>query len=102
MEIKTETKRMNITLRLYRAEQPGYEPDCFSDMESSFPIGREVEPGDTAILASDAETLELIAWWGCEVAVANRGEDGERLAALTPEELERGDEWSLDVQEEDQ
>ena len=35
MTIKTETKTINITLKLWRGGwNAGYEPDCFDDLEN--------------------------------------------------------------------
>lgn len=103
MTIKTETKTINITLKLWRGGwNAGYEPDCFDDLENgSFAreFGKGTEEGGTAILASDADVKNLIAWWQDEVDTANRGEDGEVLVALTDEERGNGDEWDLTVDE---
>ena len=103
MTIKTESKTINITLKLWRGGwNAGYEPDCFDDMENgSFAreFGKGTEEGSTAILASDEDTRNLIAWWQNEVDTANRGEDGEVLVALTDEERDNGDEWDLVVDE---
>lgn len=103
MTIKTETKIINITLKLWRGGwNAGYEPDCFADMENgSFAreFGKGTEDGDYAILASDEDVKNLITWWQGEVDTANRGEDGEVLVALTDEERDNGDEWNLIVDE---
>ena len=103
MTIKTETKTINITLKLWRGGwNAGYEPDCFADMDNgSFAreFGKGTEEGSTTILASDEDTRNLIAWWQNEVDTANRGEDGEVLVALTDEERDNGDEWDLVVDE---
>lgn len=105
MTIKTESKIIRITLKLWRGGwNAGYEPDCFSDMDNgSFArdFGKGREEGSDAIIASDADTRDMIAWWQDECAAANRGEDGECLQALTEEEIDRGDEWTLDVDETD-
>lgn len=103
MTIKTETKTINITLKLWRGGwNAGYEPDCFADMDNgSFAreFGKGTEEGSTAILASDEDAKNLISWWQDEVDTANRGEDGEVLVALTDEERDNGDEWDLVVDE---
>ena len=99
MTIKTETKTINITLKLWRGGwNAGYEPDCFDDLENGS-FAREDFAIFAAILASDEDTRNLIAWWQNEVDTANRGEDGEVLAALTDEERDNGDEWNLTVDE---
>lgn len=103
MTIKTESKYIKITLKLWRGGwNAGYEPDCFDDLENgSFAreFGKGTADEGTAILASDEDTRNLIAWWQNEVGTANRGEDGEVLAALTDEERGNGDEWDLIVDE---
>lgn len=103
MTIKTESKIINITLKLWRGGwNAGYEPDCFDDLENgSFAreFGKGTADGGTAILASDEDAKRLIAWWQGEVDAVNRGEDGEVLAALTGEERDNGDEWNLIVDE---
>ena len=103
MTIKTESKTINITLKLWRGGwNAGYEPDCFADMDNgSFAreFGKGTEEGSTAILASDEDAKNLISWWQDEVDTANRGEDGEVLVALTDEERDNGDEWDLVVDE---
>lgn len=105
MTIKTESKIINITLKLWRGGwNAGYEPDCFGDMDNGCfarDFGRGREEGSDAILASDADTRDMIDWWQGECTAANRGEDGECLQALTEEELARGDEWTLDVDEQE-
>lgn len=102
MTIKTESKIVRVALRLWRGGwSAGYEPDCFQDLEPNFPRDHGYDRGWDAILASDADTQAMIDWWKDECDSANRGEDGECLVALTEEELERGDEWNLIVDEED-
>ena len=104
MTIKTEAKIINITLKLWRGGwDAGYEPDCFDDMDNgSFAreFGKGTEEGGTAILANDEDAKNLISWWQDEVDTANQGEDGECLVPLTEEERDNGDEWNLDVDEE--
>lgn len=99
MTIKTESKIINIALRLWRGGwNAGYEPDCFADLENgSFAreFGKGLDEETGAILASDADTQKLIDWWQSECDAANIGEDGEVLLALSDEERERGDEWTL-------
>ena len=105
MTIKTESKYIHITLKLWRGGwNAGYEPDCFGDMDNGCferDFGKGREEGSDAILASDAATRDMIEWWQGECAAANRGEDGEFMQALSEEEIARGDEWSLDVDETD-
>lgn len=105
MTIKTESKMINIALRLWRGGwDAGLEPDCFADMDNgSFAreFGKGREDGSDTILASDADTQNLIAWWRSECDTANGGEDGDCLQALSSEEIARGDEWQLIVDEED-
>ena len=101
MEIKTETRTVNITLRLWRGcFNAGYEPDCFADLENgSFAreFGKGLDEETGAILATDADLDNLINWWQNECNAANSGADGEVLLALSEEERERGDEWTLSV-----
>lgn len=104
MTIKTESKLITIALRLYRGGwDAGYEPDCFADMDSgSFAreFGKGIDDETGAILASDADTKDLVSWWQDECDTANRGEDGDCLIALAEDEIDRGDEWTLFVDEE--
>jgi hypothetical protein len=101
MTIKTESKIINITMKLWRGGwDAGYEPDCFDDLENgnfAREFGKGTVTDGTAILASDEDAERLISWWQGEVDTANRGEDGEVLAALTDEERGNGDEWDLIV-----
>lgn len=105
MTIKTESKIINISMKLYRGGwNCGWEPDCFDDLENgSFAreYGKGYEEGSYTILASDADTRNLIDWWQGECDTANGGEDGDCLMALTEDEIDRGDEWALFVDEED-
>lgn len=103
MTIKTESKMINIALRLWRGGwNAGYEPDCFSDLDNGefvreFCNGRD--DGSDTILASDADTQNLISWWRDECDSANSGNGGECLVALSEDEIARGDEWQLLVDE---
>lgn len=97
MEIKTNARRVNITLRLWDAEAASYSPDFFCDAETAFAANHQCECGSSAYLATDNELADMIGWWEGEVAAANRGA-GEALT-LDDEQLRRGDEYSLDVTE---
>ena len=102
MTIKTESKIINIALRLWRGGwNAGLEPDCFQDLETNFRCDHEYDDGTDTILASDADAQNLIAWWRDECDSANSGNDGECLLALSEDEIDRGDEWQLIVDEED-
>ena len=102
MTIKTESKMINIALRLWRGGwNAGIEPDCFLDLETNFRCDHEYDDGIDATLASDADAQNLIAWWRDECDSANSGNDGECLLALSDDEIARGDEWQLIVDEED-
>ena len=102
MTIKTESKIINIALRLWRGGwNAGLEPDCFQDLETNFRCDHEYDDGTDPILASDADAQNLIAWWRDECDSANSGNDGECLLALSEDEIDRGDEWQLIVDEED-
>lgn len=102
MTIKTESRIINIALRLWRdGWNAGLEPDCFQDLETSFRCDHEYDDGTDTILASDADAQNLIAWWRDECDSANSGNDGECLLALSEDEIDRGDEWQLIVDEED-
>ena len=105
MTIKTESKIINIALRLWRGGwNAGYEPDCFADLENgSFAreFGKGLDEETGAILASYSDTQNLIAWWRDECDIANSGNDGDCLLALSGDEIDRGDEWQLLVDEED-
>lgn len=100
MTIRTETRRVSITLRVYRGGwNAGYEPDIFDDAEACFIIGRPRDAGSNDVLATDKDTDELIEWWRAEVASVNRGEDRNSLFGLTQEQIDDGDEWILGVDE---
>lgn len=104
MKIKTETRVVTISLKLWRSGwNAGFEPDCFDDMEPNFPIynPERDEDEDYVILSSDNAVNDLIDWWESEVEAANRGEDGDGLCGLSEAELENGDEWVLNVEEEE-
>ena len=103
MTIKTESRIINIALRLWRGGwNAGFEPDCFADLENgdfSREYGKGYDDDTDAILASDADAQTLIAWWRDECDSANSGNDGECLLALSEDEIDRGDEWQLIVDE---
>ena len=89
MFIKTETRLLEITLRLWRGGwNAGYEPDCFDD------IG-----GFDAYTYTDKDADELISWWEHECENANKGEDGDGLQGLTEDEINNGDSWDFDVED---
>lgn len=100
MTIKTECKTVQITLRKWVPDwNAGYEPDCFDDMETCFPMGRDREPGTWAYLSTGEELENLISWWEDAVICANRGEDSDAFCGLRDDEIDRGVEWCLDVEE---
>lgn len=103
MTIKTESRMITIALRLYRGGwDAGYEPDCFADLENgSFACeyGKGYDDDTDTILASDADAQRLIDWWQDECDTANGGDDGDCLLALSDDEISRGDEWNLIVDE---
>lgn len=103
MTIKTETRTITITLRKFVGGwSAGWEPDCFDDLETSFPIDHPDRlDGDYVILASDADTDGMIGWWQEECEEANAGRDGECLCALSEDQIARGDEWYLEVSDAD-
>lgn len=102
MTIKTESKMITISLRLWRGGwNAGFEPDCFQDLETNFRCDHEYDSGSDTIFASDADAQNLISWWRDECDSANSGNDGECLLALSEDEIARGDEWQLIVDEED-
>lgn len=98
MTIKTETRTVEITLNLWRGGwNAGYEPDCFNDLECNFPTMHPERQDDYIIVTTESELTDLIEWWASECATVNGGNEGDCLAALTDEEIERGDEWTLSV-----
>lgn len=115
MLVQTETRRIEILLRYWNGGwNSGHSPDCFSDLETNFPLANpNVEGCGCAILANDKAVDELIDWWEEEVFSANKGynheiyenddeymkygPEGECLAALTDRQRENGDEWILTV-----
>lgn len=101
MTIKTETRTVEIALRIWRGGwNAGFEPDCFEDLEVNFPIDHpERLDGDWTIISSDADLVSMIDGWQYECAEANAGHDGECLCALSEDEIARGDSWELIVQE---
>lgn len=101
MKIETETRFVNISLRLWDG---GYDPDCFSDLETTFPQDHpqrvEEWDGTPHIFAPDSAVDDLISWWTATVAAANAGtarEDDD--CYLTPEARENGQEWALFAEE---
>lgn len=100
MIIKTESKTVKISFRKWIGGwDAGYTPDCFDDLEVMFSNQHE-RNDDGYVLASDDELSSLISWWQEEANAANNGEDGETMQALSEDEIERGDEWVLFVDEE--
>lgn len=105
MTIKTEKRLVDISLRYWRGGwNAGYEPDCFQDLEPNFPVQfperEENEDGfPCAILCPEKELVELIDFWSEECDLANEGETGDVLEALTDAEIENGDGWNLFVNE---
>jgi hypothetical protein len=105
MFIKTETRLLEITLRLWRGGwNAGYEPDCFDDIG-----GYDARDGhdvidlddcgcDKAYTYTDKDADKLISWWEHECENANRGEDGDGLQGLTEDEINNGDSWDFDVE----
>lgn len=106
MFIKTETRLLEITLRLWRGGwNAGYEPDCFDDIG-----GFDARDGhnvidlddcgcDKAFIYTDNDADKLISWWEHECENANRGEDGDGLQGLTEDEINNGDSWDFDVED---
>lgn len=98
MMITTNTRTVEIALRLWNGLDGQYEPDCFNDLEPNFAPAHRGEGGE--IRCTDEELNDLIEWWTAEVENANHGDvDGDGLCVLTDEQRENGDEWALIVAE---
>ena len=104
MEIRTtDTNRYyRISLRLWRNDSwnPGYEPDCFDELEQNIPRDYPREDGGCAYLMKEADLTAIVDWWQSEAENANQGNDGNGLCGLSPDEIENGDEWSFFCREE--
>lgn len=83
------TKRFEISLRSYDKIWNTWSPDCFQDLETTFPATHDHD-ADGVILASEIDVEELISWWTDEVKRANDDPDyeGDGLCAC-------GREWQL-------
>lgn len=80
-----------ITLRSWDGAQ--WSPDCFDDLEQSFPKDHPDRiPGDFIIVSTSDEVKNLIGWWRSEVKNANENPEycGDGLCA-------DGREWLFDV-----
>lgn len=101
MTIKTETKTITISLRRYAGNHnPNLEPDVFDALETDFATGRARADGDLAIMATDTEVNDLLAWWEAEVDKINNGIDGDALNGISDEDRADGAKWVLDTREE--
>lgn len=99
MTIITETKTVEITLRKYVGGwNCGLEPDCLNDLEPYF-LAEHEKNDDGYYVATDEEADNMISFWKSECVDANSGKDGEIINALTQDEIDRGDEWELFVEE---
>lgn len=99
MTIKTEKRLVEISLRYWKGGwNAGYEPDCFQDLEPNFPM-QFPEREEYAILCLEKELVELIDFWSEECDLANEGEPGDVLEALTDAEIDNGDGWNIFVNE---
>ena len=63
-----------ITVRPWSGS--GYGPDCFFDLETSFPLDHARADGDTAFLCTSAEYAELVDFWTEEIRCMNAREIG--------------------------
>lgn len=99
MKITTETKTVNVTLRKYDGGwNCGLEPDCLGDLDPAFQMDHELN-NDGFFVATDDDLDNMVSFWQSECADANSGKDGEIIYALTEDEIDRGDEWELFVEE---
>lgn len=101
MYIITETRRLTLSLRLWRGGwNAGYEPDCLDDLETDFPRNCSHDEETDDLLATDQEVDGLIAWWQAECTNANTGDrDGDGLCCLSQADRANGDAWALIVEE---
>ena len=104
MFIKTETRLLELSLKLWRGEwHGGFAPDCFEDLGCDAREGHEVlELDDTgceeAYIYTDKEADDLISWWKSECDWVNGGEDGDVLQ-LSEYEIDNGAEWHFIVED---
>lgn len=92
MTIKTETRTVEITLKLWSEPDGAYGPDVFGELVADFSAAH----GGSA---TDAEVDALIDQWLYEVREANSGSNGDILEALDDDDINSGCEWVLSVNE---
>ena len=90
-------KRYTVSIRVYRDDQLRCDEDLSADLiaETAEQSGLH-RIGTDCYVAMQSTVDEIIAYWQEQADTANSGEDAEQLHAL-PE----GQEWSLDVDEEE-
>lgn len=100
MVIRTEKRVVRITMQKWHGGwDAGYEPDCFGDVEDNFGLAHYDEE-EMEIRATEEEVKDLLEWWQEEIAAVNAGEDGNGvLPPLDEDEIARGDEWTIDLEE---
>lgn len=72
------------TIELRNWDGENWSPDCFSDLETNFPmLHKERVPGSGEIVATADEIEALIDWWDTEVLAASADPEycGEGLSA---------------------
>lgn len=90
-------KRYTVSLRVYRDDQLRCDGDLFADLIAATAEQSGLHRiGTDCYVAMQSTVDEIIAYWQEQADTANSGEDAEQLHAL-PE----GQEWSLDVDEEE-
>lgn len=109
MTITTPTRTVTVSLRRYtggwdRGCGPDclqdLEPDCLQDLEPDFPRTHPDRlPGSDIIVSSDEDLDDMLDFWYTAAYASNHGQDNDGLDGLTEEEIERGDQWILDVVE---
>lgn len=72
----TDTKEeKEITIKNWNGS--GYDPDCFYDLETNFPIEHKKIDGGDSYICTSKEYEELVTWWNEEVTAMNNGTVGE-------------------------
>lgn len=99
MIITTPTRTVTVSLRRYTGGwDSNYSPDCLQDLEPDFPRTHPDRlPGSDVIVSSDEDLDDMLDFWYTAAYASNQGQDNDGLDGLTEEEIERGDQWVLDV-----
>ena len=71
MYIKTETRKVNVELKLWNKFYGNWNMGIFDEVEAGFPVDHERDEETGYIVATDDELNELIEWWDDECDRAN-------------------------------